>query len=194
MGHEQDGPGDHRNPYAPSRASLAAGTLEVSASNSDSAWRESDTLVLRHQATLPARCVKCNAAAHEPTKKRKIYWHHWAIYLLILINIILYAIVAMIARKRAIVSPGLCARHKARRRNAIALGWLGSIAGFAILVAGLGEGEPLLGTFGVLLALVAAMAGVIVGRVVFAKRIDDDYVRLKGCGTAFLNTLPEFPG
>jgi hypothetical protein len=39
------------------------------------------------------------------------------------------------------------------------------------------------------------IAGIIMSRIVYANRIDDRYVRIKGCGEAFLAELPEFrPG
>jgi hypothetical protein len=33
----------------------------------------------------------------------------------------------------------------------------------------------------------------IFSRIVYPKRIDKEYVRLKGCGAEFLDSLPHFP-
>jgi hypothetical protein len=146
---------------------------------------------------MPHRCIKCNEPADEPTKKRRVYWHHWALYLLILINILIYAIVALVVRKKALVSAGLCAEHKKRRRIALTFGWTGSIAGLLLLSNGFGSGSPTAGAkmlFGILAILVSIIVGMIFARVVYAKKIDKSYVRLKGCGVAFLDSLPQFTG
>ena len=145
--------------------------------------------MMSREASLPSRCVRCNEPSEEPTRQRKIYWHSPWLYLLILANFLIYAVVAVIVRKRAIVAPGLCPAHKRRRRIGIAVVWVLLIAGFALLFMGkLG----LLG--GLLLILVALLASVSVTRIVRASRIDAQYIRLKGCGPAFLDSMPPFPG
>ncbi len=146
-------------------------------------------------ATLPDRCVKCNAPADPPTKERKIYWHHPAVYLLFLLYAFIYIIVALIVRKKAIVAPGLCAEHKSRRRNALIAVWTAFLAGFILVPTAFNQDVTvapwtLLG--GIFLCLGAAIAGTIFTRVVYPKRIDDSYVRLKGCGAQFLDSLPPF--
>src|SRR5690242_5147889 len=63
--------------------------------NLDAIWRNNAVLVMTKQALLPNRCVKCNAPAEEQLK-RKLTWHHPALYLLVFISILVYAIVAMV--------------------------------------------------------------------------------------------------
>jgi len=116
------------NPYAPPSTSLEAAPL-------GGVWRDNDVVVLTPQAALPCRCVKCNEPVDEPTKERKIYWHHPAIYILVLINIFIYAIVALIVRKTATINPGLCKAHRSKRNIAIAGGWAGSIIGIVLGIA-----------------------------------------------------------
>jgi hypothetical protein len=184
------------NPYAPSRASLTA-TDRASAVDDNAVWRDGNVLVTLVDAEMPHRCIKCNEPADEPTKKRKVYWHHWALYLLILINALIYAIVALVVRKKALVSAGLCTQHKKRHRNALIFGWTGTLAGIVLMSHGLGTGGSAGGTetlVGILLVLVSIIAGMIFARVVYAKKIDKTYVRLKGCGTDFLDSLPQFTG
>jgi hypothetical protein len=186
---------DERNPYAPSRASLERSVVPPRDRVGAALWRDQSMLIMLPDATMPRRCIKCNGPAHEPTKNRKVYWHHPAIYMLLLLNVIIYAVVAVAVRKKVTLSAGLCAGHKKRRRLAITLGWVGFLAGFALLVGAAGsDGGAGAVILGILVMLGSIVAGMIFGRVVIARRIDTSYVRLKGCGSAFLDSLPPFPG
>lgn len=186
---------DDLNPYAPSRASLSA-TDPVSTADGNAApsvWRDGDVLIKSIDAEMPGRCVKCNGPADQPTKIRKVYWHHPALYLLILVNIIIYAIVATIVRKKAFVGAGLCRDHKKRRRLAMTLAWTGSLGGIVLMYVGLASSFGIWGAFvGMLLILGSIIGGLIFARTVYSKGIDKTYVRLKGCGNAFLDSLPPF--
>jgi hypothetical protein len=162
------------NPYSPPKAALethAAGGY----------WREGSAAVMRPGTTLPARCVKCNQPAAQPMKLRKLYWHHPAWYLLFFINILIYAIVALIVRRKAEVTYGVCARHRRRRLMFIATGFVGIGIGIALIVV-----NP---PAGFATALAALLVGVIGSRVAYARRITKEEVRLAGCGEAFLASL-----
>jgi len=162
------------NPYSPPKAVLvehAAGGY----------WRDGKLVVMPPGGTLPPRCVKCNAPALQPMKPRKVYWHHPAWYLLVFVYMIIYIIVALIVRRRAEVTYGVCAKHRTRRRIFIAVGWIG-VPLFALLIGV----NPILGITGVLAAL---LAGIIGSRLVYPRRITKDEVRLAGCGEAFLASL-----
>jgi len=182
-----------RNPYEPSQASLKTGTSLRT--GQVTAWRDRGVMVMIPETALPLRCVKCNKSADEP-KERTLYWHSPWLYLLILVSILIFAIVALIVRKKTVVSAGLCPDHKKRRSNAIMVGWIGVFAGVLLLYAGISN--PSAGGWaalaGVLVMLGAIVVGMTMARIVYAVRIDKDYVRLKGCGEPFLETLPDFPG
>jgi hypothetical protein len=184
---------DERNPYAPSRASLA-GAAATPADGSGGVWHDSGVLVLLPDATLPHRCVKCNQPSEPPTRERKVYWHNPWIYLLVLVNLLIYAVVALIVRKKAVIAPGLCATHKARRRIGVALAWTLLAAGFVLVSVGFGQGSPNAGFGGIAVLLAAALAAVYLSRILRPQRIDSQYVRLRGCGTEFLESLPPFAG
>jgi len=182
------------NPYAPSPASLAGAAATAGRVGG---WRDGTVLVLTLNAPLPNRCVKCNEPAEQPTKNRKVYWHNPWLYLLILLNILLYAVVALFAGRKAVIAPGLCSTHKSRRRIGIAIAWALLLSGVALLVWGIGEsdgGGAVEVPGGLLLILVAAVVSTIVTPILRAQRIDAQYVRLKGCGTAFLDSMPPFVG
>jgi hypothetical protein len=182
------------NPYAPSPASLKATGKAGDAASMTGVWRDGDILVMTQGAELPDRCVKCNEAAAAPTKDRTLYWHHPGIYALLLFNLIIYLVTAMIVRKKAVVAPGLCQQHKQRRSRVLLLGWLGIIVGLGMLVYGASNDGPGVMILGVLVCLVSIILCLILARIVYPKRIDKAFVRLKGCGEDFLNTLPAFRG
>jgi len=174
------------NPFAPPGASLqddATGGV----------WRDGKVLVVRQDATLPARCVKCGEPA-EPGKIRKLYWHHPAIYALVIFWVLIYIIVAMIFRKNVSVNPSLCPAHLKRRRVAIALGWAGGLAGLAAVVTGMGSDNCLVGLLGGLLLLGSVLGSFMVARILYPETIDKEYARLRGCGENFLALFPPFNG
>lgn len=187
------------NVYAPSAATLKLVDAPEPTGGPIDCWREGNVLVLKRNCALPDRCVKCNAPAHEPTKARWVYWHHWAVFLLVPLNMILYLVVALIVRKKAKVSAGLCAQHKRRRRIGIAVAWGGVLAAILLPIIGataapLDFKGPVLVSMGILLLVVMLVIGVRMSRIFFPKKIDRDYLWLKGCGTAFLDSLPEQGG
>jgi hypothetical protein len=188
---------DDRNPYAPSQATL---NIVEPASGDDTntgvaVWRDGDQLIKLIGAEMPPRCVKCNAPAEAPTKSRKLYWHHPGLYLLLLANVVIYAIIAAIVRKKAFVAAGLCKEHKKRRKIALICAWTGSLGGIVVMFLGMGSSWGFWAvSVGVLLILASVIVGLIFSRIVYAKKIDKSHVRLKGCGVGFLASLPPFPG
>jgi hypothetical protein len=185
-----------RNPYAPSAASLDARVTQPELDSARaSLWRDGDELVALSGSSLPRRCVKCNAAADEPTRIRQVYWCHPALYLLLPINLVIFGVLVLMLRRKAIVAPGLCAEHKRRHRRAVRLRWTGLLSGLVLSYVGAASPFGLWAMLlGVLIMLGAIVAGMVFARIVYAKRIDKTYVRLKGCEAPFLNSLPPFPG
>lgn len=165
------------NPYLPPKAALerrVAGEV----------WRDGKHVVVRAGAVLPPRCVKCNEPALQPMEPRKLSWHHPALFLLILVNILIYVVVALLARKRAEVTFGLCARHRLRRRVFLAIGWGGFALGVLLMFAGLQ-----FAAIGILLVLASFLAGAIGARTAYAARISKTEVRLAGCGAPFVDSI-----
>jgi hypothetical protein len=185
------------NPYAPSKASLQKSAPNPNAARPAdiTAWRDDRIMVMLPDAPIPHRCVKCNDPVEEPTKTRKVFWHSPWLYLLLLFNVLIFAIVAAVVRKKATVAAGLCSIHKKRRRAVLTIAWIGALLGIVLIFIGAdsaaGIGAVL---FGILVVLGSIIFGMLTGRIVVPTRIDDRYVRLKGCGEAYLDTLPPFPG
>jgi hypothetical protein len=178
---------DAGNPYAPPKASLDP-RME------DGPWRDGKILVMRQGSALPPRCVKCNEPAELPIQRQTVYWHEPWIYVFAVTCLLVYALVSLVMRRRAILAPGLCRIHRKRRWLGIAMGWGGSMAALVLMfLGGSNDFLPLLWIGGAML-LVAITAGLLLGRVLLPARIDKDLVRLKGCSQGFLDTLPVFHG
>jgi hypothetical protein len=163
-------------------------------------WRDGKKLVMTKTAELPNVCVKTNQPAHG-WLRRKLYWHQPAIYVLVLISPVVYAIVALIVRQKADIRVGLCADRIKRRRWIMGISWLFGLAGVGLFVAGIrlagpqpDDVAPFLMLGGVLVAIVAAIVGITLTRVVRPERITKDYVWISGVHPEFLASFPDFPG
>jgi len=149
--------------------------------------REGDSVVVPAAgAILPARCVRCNQPASQRLLRR-LYWHHPALYLLILIGVCFYVIPALIVRKKAVVEVGVCDQHHKRRRLGIAIGWLGFFVSLLGMVATI-DPVPELGLFFLLTMIAAPIVGIVMAQVVTATRIDAQQAWLK-TGRAFLESI-----
>ncbi|MBC8025435.1 MAG: hypothetical protein H7Y89_05565 [Steroidobacteraceae bacterium] len=183
----------NRNPYAPSRASLQP--APAIGSETADVWRDGKWLVMDVDATLPHRCVKCNAPAVMPMKRKVLYWHHPAIYLLLLFWIVIYVIVAAIVRKTIKLEVGLCEEHRRARQNALIIGVIGMFGSIPAAM-GLAEldqpGLALLVGIGGFIGFVIYL--LVKARILYAKKIDSDEARLGGCGEEFLASLPPYRG
>ena len=159
----------------------------------DTIWRSKALLVMRKEASLPNRCIKCNAPTAERLK-RKLQWHHPALYLLILISILVYAVVAMVVRKTATVDVGLCKEHLESRRLSLIITLLLALVSIASFVAAVQfeSGGLFLAAIGLVLA--AVIYGIVTLRVVVPTKIDEHLVWLKGINPDYLQEFPEWQG
>jgi hypothetical protein len=177
------------DPYAPPKADIDPGVRAEHFTLS----RVADTLVTPLRVELPDRCVKCNGDTQGYRLTKTLYWHPPLFYLFLLLNALIYVIAAALARKKAIVSFGLCPEHRDQRRNAIQLAWLlvvGSLVIVALAIrADINEAAVFaLLPFGI---LSAAVVGITRGSVLRPERINKDHAVLKGAGPRFLDSIQE---
>jgi hypothetical protein len=180
------------NPYAPTKASLAAAEVKH---QTGGVWRDGKHVLVAHGASFPQRCVKCNAEVGGQSKVRKVHWHHPSIYLLLLVYVIVYVVVAAIMRKTAQIDPCLCDEHARKRRRWIWTGWLGALFGLiGVPVLGAMMEAEMIGAIviGICCFLLFAIAGSTNARILYPSRIDANYARLKGADPRFLAGLPKF--
>lgn len=157
-------------------------------------WRYKKQLVTRLNPVLPARCVKCNAPTEDPQKKRNLYWHSPLVYLALLVNVIVYIIIAMIVRKRSTALVSICREHRVQRRNAIIISWLLVVLGIVAIIGGaVNENGWIIG-LGVVMFLGGTIFGIVKGRLVYPVKMDKERVWIGGCGKKFLDEFPEWTG
>ena len=157
-------------------------------------WRDDSKMIVSKGAQLPARCVKCNAPAPGPRLKKKLTWHHPAIYILIFVALLIYFIVAMILRKTATLELGLCEEHRAKHRRNVWVTWsllLLAVGAFVMAVI-LEDNNFVLP--GILLLLAGIIYGVVAVRIVTPAKIDDKFAWVKGVNKDYLDELPQWPG
>ena len=160
-------------------------------------WRRGKTLIVSRLAELPDRCVTCNGPA-ERWIESKLWWHRGWVYVFLLVNILVYALVAMAVRKTAVLRVPQCAQHAKLRRWGVlgawgifGLGCLGTYASAHMSDDGPISAAPLVIFFASV--LVALVGGTIISRPVVARRIDDEFVWIGKCSKGFLSSLPEAP-
>lgn len=155
-------------------------------------WHKKSTLVFTKDAGLPYRCVKCNAPA-DSWLKRKLSWHHPALYFLIFAGLLVYVIIAAILSKRATVDIGLCADHRTKRLQGIILGLLLFVGGIFAAIIGFASDYIAVWIIGIVLIPVGLVWMIVAARVVAVKKIDDRFVWLNGINRDYLAALPSFP-
>jgi len=184
------------NPYA---APQSAGYFGAQASGPlppfAGLWRQGNLLVMHKLAPLPDICLKSNQPATRRLK-RSLAWHHPAVFLALIVNIFVYAVIALITQKKATIHMPLSEEWFAIRRRRILFAWGLALASIALFVAGIvfsgpqGEGASLaLSGLAFFLFLGSLIYGLIASRMVWPKRITDEYIWLKGVHPDYLNRL-----
>lgn len=187
-------------PYTPPEAASAPPTSPAvpampyaTAYSTGGVWRDGKFLVVHRTAELPDFCVKSGAPAEGYKLKRKLTWHHPAIYLIILANLLIYIIVALIVQQRAVIHIGLSRRYRRRRRNAILFGWLGCLGSIALTWYLFASDHFAAGFAGVPAFLVCLIVAHLMARMVVPRRIDRGYIWLRGVSPKALAMFPQWP-
>lgn len=183
-------PASEINPYA------APQTVSELPTNVSGVWRSGKILVMHRDAQLPDICIKSNEPTQGYRLKRKLVWHHPAIALTILLNVIIYIIVAAIVSKRATVMIGLSPQWQAIRRRRISIGWGGFLGGLVLAGVGLamlgprGAGNtvgPFLMIGGFIVSFSLGIYGLFAARLISPRKIDNQYIYIKGACPEFLD-------
>lgn len=185
---------DELNPYAtPVEVGYRPPQSPVADSPFAGLWRQGDLLVMHKAAPLPDICLKSNEPATERLK-RKLSWHHPAIYLVILAHILIYLVIALIVRKTATIYIPLTEDWYRRRQRRMLFSWSTVVLSLVLgVLSGYFADTHQLAPLGILAAIVLGLGGAIYGtvscRLVVPKRMTDDYIWLKGVHHDFLARL-----
>jgi len=182
------------NPYAAPQVTDEM-TQPTSQDSPVGVWRKGNLMVMHKSAVLPNRCVKSNEPA-ERQLQRKLSWHHPAVYLALLLNLLIYLILALALGKKVVIHVGLSDRWFAKRRRAILIGWSLVLASVASLVCGFfadPNWAPAFIIASLPLFFIGVFWGLLGARMVYAKKIDANYIWLGGVHASFLETLPPWP-
>jgi hypothetical protein len=144
-------------------------------------------------AMLPPLCVKCGAPANGKPVMKTFYWHHPALYLIILAGVLIYVIVAMIVRKSMKVSVPVCAHHAQRRSTAVMLAWVLPLIGLVdvFVLPSFNVDGGLVALITMVLIFTGIIIWAVVGLPIRPKRIDQYSGEFSGFCEAFLQQFPE---
>jgi len=141
---------------------------------------------------LPPPCVKCGAPANGKPVTKTFSWHHPALYLVALVGLVIYVIVAVIVRKSIRLTVPLCAQHAQRRSLAVNLAWVIPLIGvadaFILPRFGVSDG------WAVLIVIAAIIIGIVIWAVVDypirPKLIDQYHGVFTGLSEEYLQQFP----
>lgn len=131
-------PSPDDNPYAPP-------TAELRLASNEHCWRDGRHVVLRRGGDLPHRCLRCNRPGLPRSRGSTYSWHSPWLFVLIPLNIIVFAVVALLVRRSVKLHPVLCDSHRRELRRDWVLCLALLAAGLLLLAAGLpgsGPGSP----------------------------------------------------
>jgi len=167
-------------------------------------WREGNRLVVHKKAALPEICVRTNEKATSSVQ-RKFYWHHPAVFVAILVNLLVYVILAIVLRKKHVLVIPISESVKKSRFNKLLIAWMAALFFLATFIgsivlmvnseSGGSPGPHLILFFGLLLSpLFGIIAGAIAARianVLQPKKMTDEYTWFSGANADYLNRFPE---
>jgi hypothetical protein len=158
-------------------------------------WQSYPYLVMHVNSNLPDRCVKTNKPANGKYIIRNLRWHHPLLYLIILIipiGLLIYAIVATAMLRRVTIKIGVSDEILKKRRKNKIIGLLLFFIGITMLIIGKIYDLSALINFGILMIIVSPFWYYFTTSLIFPKRIETDYVWIKGICPEYLATFPEW--
>ena len=190
---------DELNPYAAPIESAAPPSPQAEAFQG--LWRDGRTLIMHKNARLPHRCVKTG----EPTTSRGIIkrfsWYNPWLVLVILLNLLIFIVLAIVLSKRATIEVPLSDNEKGKRSIWLIGCWVAGLGGmteifFGIYLLGGANAGPA-GLVAIVTGIILILAALIVGqaksRVLRPTKITDTHIWLRGVHESILSELPSLP-
>jgi hypothetical protein len=176
-------------------AAVAAAAAPAVPAMPTTPYRQGNRLVVPKGATLPSYCVKCGQPVTGAPFKKTFFWHNPLLFLLVLVNILVYAIVSMILRKRFDLAVPMCAEHLQRRKNLLIATWvlgLGFLPGGILLGSLIHDSDTgvAVGLLTGFLMLIAACVTGAMAVIMRPREITDVSATFSGVCEQFLAMLP----
>jgi hypothetical protein len=186
--------------------SLGGGSHRASDPGSDSSegvWQDAGLLVMRVDACLPDRCIKCNSETEVRHKVvTAIAYSHWKLPLFLLGYQTIPRIMAKLV-PQVRVEVALCKKHSSNWSRDLRINLPLIVIGLGLLVLSfyLKFAQDLPDTpftwfaavLGILSFATGALSSVIGGDPVYLRRRRSGCVWLKGAGESYLASLPRWP-
>ena len=177
-------------PPVPPMSSDEATQLRYATENSQPIRVEGKKIIVLKTLMFPTqRCIKCNEPSDGKPLKRNLVWHHPAFYLLIFAGVVVYAIVAIIVRKKATMQIGLCPIHRRNRRLIQTLSILFLLTPYTLLLLPRGAIDPVAIMGLALLGLILCLFMLLGTQVISPTYIDEKWVHFTGAGQPFREGL-----
>lgn len=142
--------------------------------------RVGDVLIVSKGATLPLNiCIATGQASDGVPVTKKLQWANPLIALTILINLLVYFIVYLIARKTGELTYAFSPEFRKRRMYGILLAVVGPILSIVLMGVGFGNNMEGLGLLGLLGIVGTLIAGALMSQPFRIKKIDDNFIHLK---------------
>jgi hypothetical protein len=189
---------DEFNPYAAPQTESPL--LPADDAERPAVWRDGRLVIIPHGAELPDRCWKCNAPAHGLVLRRQFSWHPPVYFLILLLGVLPYLVVAILVSRKAKVSLGICDYHLAHRRRNLAVAWTLALAGIGLMIGRtltITDARISIRLFyivGIALLVVGILYGIAFATVGTPRRIDKHAASISGAGRPFLDSLPDAMG
>lgn len=147
------------------------------------------SLVVPVDYVFPKICLKTGATENLVAKSKRVHWHPSAVYLVLLLNVLIYAIVAMVMRKKSTHGFCLCEEANRSHRNWTLCTWGLFLGGLAFLFIGLGLDRPALCALfpiGLIGSIITGFAKV---RLFYPVKIDQTHVHLRGIAPRIMEQI-----
>ena len=144
-------------------------------------------------ALLPPVCVKCGAPADGKPVEKTLYWHQQWLYLLILVTLLIYIVLAIVMRKQMRIRIPLCRQHAERRRGLLILAAILPLIGVAdgFILPSLGVDTGLVVLAVVVFILAGLVLWAVAGSPIRPTLIDQNQGVFTGCCETFLQQFPQ---
>lgn len=166
---------DLDNPYQP------PATLDLLAPSTGGLRLDGKALVAPKGYIFPAICLKTGATEDlNPRERRKFSWSSPKLAILIIVNILIYALVASICAKRGEVHFHLSRNAARKRRNALLGNWGLLFLAIACFILGATTDTPAYFWAGGVSMLLCLIFGIIASRFFWAQKVDKTHIWIRG--------------